>query len=199
MFLYLSHKTMEMNYEPFTNKRFLDDLTKLPISYPFRCIYIYTDVFLMLSGLLMTYSVVGMLQKGRLISLKSELIGRYIRIMPSTVAVILFSSYVLPYIFNGPLWNLINEEADLCKKFGWRNLLMIQNYFGIEPMCRPQFHHIVTDFTLFTFSLILLVFLHKQMKILLSLVVSLGIISMVGRFVVVFKNELPVFMFFGVK
>ena len=199
IFLYLSHKVLAMNFEPYTNKSFIDYLSKIPISYPFRCIYIYTDVFLMLSGMLMSYGLTGKLQKGRVISLKSELIGRYIRVMPSTAVVILFSSYILPYLFNGPLWNLITEEADLCKKFGWRNFLMVQNYFGIENICRPQTHHVTTDFTLFAISVFLLVFLHKRMKILLSLLVALGMISMIGRFVVTFKNELVVFMFFGVK
>jgi peptidoglycan/LPS O-acetylase OafA/YrhL len=200
IFLYLSHKGMEIFYEPFTNRSYFNYISTTPVSYLFRCIYIYTDVFLMLSGFLVTYVTLGRLKKGRVVSIKSEMVGRYVRIMPATAAVILFSSYVLPAISSGPLWNLVTEEADLCKRNGWRNFLMIQNWMGIENICRPQTHHMATDFTLLGFSLVLVTLLMKKhMKLGVVLVVLMATISTIGRFYVTLRYELGVFVYLSIK
>jgi hypothetical protein len=120
--------------------------------------------------------------------------------MPATAAVILFSSYVLPAISNGPLWNLVTEEAELCKKNGWRNFLMIQNWMGIENICRPQTHHMATDFTLFALTLMLITLLMKKhMKLGVVLVILIAAISTIGRFYVTLRYEFAVFVHRGIE
>lgn len=197
--IYVCHKGMALYYEPYTNKSFLSFLGKSAMSYPLRSAYIYTDVFLVLSGLLMTYGTLGKLQKGQKISITSELVGRYVRFMPSMATIILLSTYILPEIGSGPQWNLVTEEADLCKSFGWRNFLMIQNWFGINQVCRPQTHHVATDFTLFGFSLFLVVLIHKHMKFGVGLVIFLGLTSMAGIFSVFQHYEMATFFYYGVE
>lgn len=197
--VFLCHKSLVIYFDPYTNKNFFFNLGDTPLSYPFRAAYIYTDVFLMLSGLLMSHSIIGKLQKGQKISFVKEIIGRYLRMMPSLAAIVILSTFVLPIVGSGPKWNLITAEADLCRQFGWRNFLMIHNWFGIEKICIPQTHQIATDFTLFAFSLLLVVFLHRQPKLGAALIGALGFASMIARFYVTFREELVVFVTFGVK
>lgn len=147
----------------------------------------------------MTFGILGKMQKNQKISLKSEIISRYVRMMPATIVMILITAYIMPIAGSGPQWNIITDEAELCQKFGWRNILMIQNWFGIENSCRAPFHHITTDFTLFVFSLLLLNLLKNHLKMFVSLVTVLGVVSMIARFVVNLQNKLSVFIFVGVE
>lgn len=193
---------MTVNYYPFTNKHFfnsLSDSSKHLISYPGRAAFIYTEVFLMMSSFLMTRSVITKFENGKKVCLTRELLTRFTRIVPSFTAVILFSAFILPNIGSGPQWNLVSEEADLCRQFGWRNILMIHNWFGIEKICLPQTHHIATDFTLYAFSLLLIVKLFNYRQVTITLVIILGIASTIGRLQVSLNRELAIFLYFGVE
>lgn len=102
-----------------------------------RAAAIYTDVFLLFSGLLTAYSLVGKLQKNRPLKLVQEYVGRFMRIVPTFGALILFCTFILPYLGTGPQWNLVvAQHATKCKKYWWRNLLFIHNYYGFEEMVR---------------------------------------------------------------
>jgi hypothetical protein len=57
------------------------------------------------------------------------------RLVPNLVALILFCTFILPWIGTGPLWNqVVRHHSDICKNTWWRNLLFIHNYFGFETM-----------------------------------------------------------------
>lgn len=57
------------------------------------------------------------------------------RLVPNLVALILFCTFILPWIGTGPLWNqVVRHHSDICKNTWWRNLLFIHNYFGFESM-----------------------------------------------------------------
>ena len=36
---------------------------------------------------------------------------------------------VVPYLSWGPLYSLNDDKASICKEFGWRNLLYINNFY----------------------------------------------------------------------
>jgi hypothetical protein len=56
-------------------------------------------------------------------------------LVPNLVALILFCTFILPWIGTGPLWNqVVRHHSDICKNTWWRNLLFIHNYFGFETM-----------------------------------------------------------------
>ena len=131
IFLLFCHKSMDLNFRPITNKTEMNFLFLTPVSIAFRCCYLYTDVFLMLSGLLASYSLFGKLQRGQKINVFKEIIGRYLRFMPLIAVLILFSIFILPLLGSGPLWNRsITYQSELCKITYWRSLLMIHNWFG---------------------------------------------------------------------
>ena len=53
------------------------------------------------------------------------------RLVPNLVALILFCTFILPWVGTGPLWNqAVKQNSDVCKNTWWRNLLFIHNHFG---------------------------------------------------------------------
>lgn len=161
--LLLSHKSMAVFYMPFANRTEMIEvwLTFTPIKWQNPIFYlflplcffvdsqllgdqisvvgraaaIYTDAFLLLSGLLSTYSIIGRLQRQQSPRILQEYVGRLLRIVPTFGALILFCTYILPIMGAGPQWNLVvTKHADICKETWWRNLLFIHNYFGFDKM-----------------------------------------------------------------
>lgn len=59
------------------------------------------------------------------------------RLFPLFVSLMLFCTYILPDVSNGPQWNLVVEEhSRVCEKNMWKSFLFIHNYFGFEEMVR---------------------------------------------------------------
>lgn len=135
--LLFSHKSMAMFFNSYNNRTEMAESLGQSWTVIGRAASLYTDPFLLFSGMLTSYSLFGRLMKGNPINLKNEYIGRLIRIVPSLAALILFCTYVLPLMGSGPQWNLVvGHHSDLCKKNWWRNLLFIHNYFGFGEMVR---------------------------------------------------------------
>lgn len=100
-----------------------------------RAASLYTDPFIMLSGTLTAYSMIGKLQRSNRINIAEEYVSRLFRIVPTLGALILFCTFILPFLSSGPLWNLVvTEHANMCKQHWWRNLLFIHNYMGFKNL-----------------------------------------------------------------
>lgn len=135
LMLVVAHKSMALFYQPYANRTDMSDTLGQPWTVIGRAASLYTDPFIMLSGLLTTYSLYGRLQRGQGFSIAKEYISRLLRIVPTLGALILFCTFVLPLIGSGPQWNLVvSHHATICKSYWWRNLLFIHNYFGFENM-----------------------------------------------------------------
>jgi hypothetical protein len=195
------HKSMAVLFNPFTNRT---EMTKR-LANPFLLVYasaasLYTDIFLMLSGLLTTYTVFGRLQRGREIIVWREMLDRYVRIVPSIIFLILFCTFILPLLGSGPMWNLVvTSHSDICKKHWWRNLLFLQNWFGYNSICLTNTHHVGIDFQLFTAATFLTIALWKWPRRGLQAIVGLAVLSTFARFYVTMKHELSIHIFFGIK
>lgn len=95
----------------------------------------------MLSGLLTSYAIIGRLRNKQSPRIVQEYFSRFLRIVPTLAALILFCTFVLPELGSGPQWNLVvNQHAEICKKNWWRNFLFIHNYFGFSDMVREIFN-----------------------------------------------------------
>lgn len=128
---------MALLFNPYANRTAMAETIGQPWTVIARAASLYTDPFIMMSGLLTTYSLIGRLQKGQSIKVMQEYVGRFLRIAPPLGALILFCTYVLPLMGSGPQWNLvITHHSGICKMYWWRNLMFIHNYFGFENMVR---------------------------------------------------------------
>lgn len=133
--LLISHKCMAMFYVPYSNRTSMIEMLGKPWTVLARAASLYTDPFLMLSGMLTTYSLIAKLQKTGRINIFREYSSRYLRIMPPLAFLILFCTYILPLTGSGPQWNLVvNHHAEICKQNWWKNLLFIHNWFGFSKM-----------------------------------------------------------------
>jgi peptidoglycan/LPS O-acetylase OafA/YrhL len=198
--LIVSHKCMELDFNPMPNRNDIAVIGQSPITVIVRGSYLYTDAFIMLSAMLISYSFIGRLNKNVKINITKEIAARYFRVVPPMAALILFGTFILPIISDGPQWGmLINNQAELCKKTWWRNFFMIHNWFGFENICMTHTHHIGTDFQLFLFAPILIILLHKYPKRMSAVIFILSVASTFGRFYVTHVRNMTVYVQFGIK
>lgn len=193
--LLLSHKSLMLNLKPITNRLEMNTFFTEPISIICRACYLYTDIFLMLSGLLVAYSLIGRMQRGKKINILKEITGRYFRFMPPMAALIIFATFVLPHLGSGPLWNmLITSQSKICKKTWWKSFLMIHNWFGFGTICITNTHHVGIDFELFVIALFFIVLLRFHELAGIVTIIVLATLSTIARFYVVFDRELIVYI-----
>lgn len=195
------HKSMAVLFNPFINRT---EMTKR-LANPFLLVYasaasLYTDIFLMLSGLLTTYTFIGRLQRGRPIVIWRELLDRYIRIIPAIGFLILFCTFILPLLGSGPMWNLVvTSHSEICKKNWWRNFFFIQNWFGYNSICLTNTHHTGIDMQLFIVATFLTIALWKWPRRGVQAIVVLAVLSTIARFYTTLVHELSIHIFFGIS
>lgn len=201
LMLIFSHKCMELSFNPIPNRStdFLADSVN-PWTVLVRASYLYTDTFIMLSGMLVTYSFIGRLQRGQSINALKEIAARYFRVVPPMAAIMIFGIFVLPLLGSGPQWPmLITGQAEMCKQTWWRNFFMIHNWFGFENICMTHTHHVGTDFQLFLCTPLLVTFLYKYPKKASATIFSLALIATIARYYITYSREMSVYVLFGAE
>jgi hypothetical protein len=200
LMLILSHKGMEIEFSPIVNRTEMSLVTKHPITVFLRASSLYTDTFILLSGMLVAYSFVGRLQRGQKINYFKEVASRYFRVVPPMAGLILFGTFILPMLGSGPLWPmLISDQSDICRRTWWRNFLMIHNWFGFENICMTHTHHVGTDFALFLTAPIAVFYLVKFPRKASFAILMLALLSTVARFYVTWSRNMTVYVLFGMK
>ncbi|XP_078033532.1 nose resistant to fluoxetine protein 6 [Augochlora pura] len=196
--LLLAHKSMALFFNPYVNRTEMSEYLGKPWTVVGRAASLYTDPFLMLSGLLTSYSFIGKLKKTGNLDIKDEYLSRLIRLVPPLAALMLFCTYVIPYVGSGPQWNLVvTEHANICKRTWWRNFLFIHNYFGFESMCLTHTHHLGIDTQLFVLSPVMALLLYKKPKAGMIILMICALISTALRFFVTHFRQLNNYVFFG--
>ncbi|XP_043792229.1 nose resistant to fluoxetine protein 6-like [Apis laboriosa] len=196
--LVLAHKSMALFFNPYSNRTEMSEYLGKPWTVIGRAASLYTDPFIMLSGLLTSYSFIEKLKKNGNLNIKDEYLSRLIRIVPPLATLILLCTYVLPYFGSGPQWNLVvTEHANICKRTWWRNFLFIHNYFGFESMCLTHTHHLGIDTQLFILSPLMILFLYKKPKTGTVFLVICALFSTALRYFVTYYKKLNNYVFFG--
>ncbi|KAL7028529.1 hypothetical protein ACKWTF_005882 [Chironomus riparius] len=200
LMLIVSHKCMEIEFNPIPNRSELIEISKGPMSVIVRASYLFTDSFIMLSAMLVSYSFVGRLRRGQSIDGIKEIAARYFRVVPPMTALIIFGTFIFPIIGSGPQWPmLVDNQSELCKKTWWRNFFMIHNWFGFENICMTHTHHVGTDFELFLTAPILVTLLYKYPKKTGIGMFILAVLSTIIRFYTTYVKDLTVYVLFGLE
>lgn len=198
--LIVSHKCMELDFNPISNRTQMIFTSKSPMTVVVRASYLYTDSFIMLSGMLVAYSFFGRLQRGQKINVLKEIAARYFRVVPPMAALIIFGTFLLPLFGSGPQWPmLITNQSELCKQNWWRNFLMIHNWFGFENICMTHTHHVGTDFGLFLSAPFVIMSLYKYPRKATIVIFLLSTISTIARFYVTYARDMTVYVLFGLE
>ncbi|XP_043275133.1 nose resistant to fluoxetine protein 6 isoform X2 [Venturia canescens] len=196
--LIVAHKSMALVFNPYINRTEMTEYIGRPWTVIGRAASLYTDLFIMLSGLLTTYAFVGRLKKTGNLDVKKEYLSRLVRLIPTLGALILFCTHIMPFIGSGPQWNLVvTHHAEICKETWWRNFLFIHNYFGFENMCLTHTHHLGIDTQLFALSPLLVMLLYKRPKIGSLVLVLIATLSTALRYHVTIHKNLNNYVFFG--
>ncbi|XP_055522358.1 nose resistant to fluoxetine protein 6 [Wyeomyia smithii] len=196
--LVVAHKSMALFFNPYANRTDMSETLGQPWTVVGRAASLFTDPFIMFSGFLTTYSMIGRLMRNQRIKLYQDYIGRLLRIIPPLGALILFCTFVLPFLGSGPQWNLVvTNHGDICKKYWWRNLLFIHNYFGFKNMCLTHTHHIGIDTELFFVSPLFIWLIWKWPRRGGMALIVLALVSTIHRFYITYKLRLSNYVYFG--
>ncbi|KAL1492211.1 hypothetical protein ABEB36_012693 [Hypothenemus hampei] len=197
--LLMAHKTMALLYNPYINKTWMAETQAMKWSVIGRNSVVYTDCFLLISGLLNARTILTDLDNCNSIKFTAKLFNRLIRIFPGLLTVILFCTYILPHMGAGPLWPIVIEShAELCKKNMWRNFLFIHNYFGFDQMCLTHTHQIGIDMQLFIITPLIVYLLRKNSTLGLRVLFGICAISTMLRFYNVLYYNLSYVVHFGI-
>jgi peptidoglycan/LPS O-acetylase OafA/YrhL len=93
------------------------------------------DTFFLLSGFLVTRSVLKELDKRKTLNVPYIYLHRYLRLTPSLAMLIFVQVTLYKYIGSGPNWKSVKEFGTVtCEKNWWVALLYIHNYFRKDQM-----------------------------------------------------------------
>lgn len=198
LMMFISHKSFFAYFYPMANRTSLIKETFNGSTVPIRAGYLYTELFLMISGLLATASLIRRRVQNGKINMLKEYLDRYLRVMPSLAVIILFLTHVMQHIGSGPMFKFLTErEAELCSKYWWRNLLFINVWFGVRPMCAFHTQHLAIDFELFLVAPIIVAAICKWPKKGLNALLVMALAASLAKFFVAFQNNLSEFVIHG--
>ncbi|XP_060519002.1 O-acyltransferase like protein-like [Cylas formicarius] len=196
--LLLAHKSMALFFLPYVNRTECVEFLARPFTVLGRAASLYTDPFIMISGTLTSYALVGKLNKTGRINVLREYVSRLYRIVPTFAALIAFCTFILPWLDDGPMWNsVVTHHSDICKRHWWRNLLFIHNYFGFEDMCLTHTHHLGIDTQLFAVSPIFIYCLWRWPKNGSLMLILVATLSTLARFYITYTKRLANYVHFG--
>lgn len=95
LMIFISHKSFFVYFYPMANRTKIIAETFTGSTVPIRAGFLYTDLFLMISGLLASFSLLRKLQRNKRINIFKEYFDRYLRMMPSMAVLILFSAHIM--------------------------------------------------------------------------------------------------------
>ncbi|XP_029161386.1 LOW QUALITY PROTEIN: uncharacterized protein LOC114933095 [Nylanderia fulva] len=198
--LYVAHQLVTIARIPFSNRTSLTELANNPASSILRVSLVYTDAFLLLSGLLTAYNMARELKNRGEIRWFCRFIARFIRLSPALLAMVFWYAFVMEHVGSGPQWNsIITANAELCKQNAWTNLLYVQNFFPFEEMCATHTHQLALDMQLSLLAPILVFFLLYKPLIGVLLIAFLVLLSATLRYIATTNNYLSLVIFHGMS
>lgn len=198
--LLFSHKQMGLMFLPYINRTDLAEITGMAWSTIGRTAIIHTDAFIFMSGLLTARSFLNELSRKGKLDVKSRLISRIFRLSPNLMAVILFATWIFPNINWGPLWpQVVTTHSELCRKYFWRNMFFIHNFFPFEKMCLTHTHQLGMDMQLFIASPLLVYCLWKWPKRSALGLVLAAALSTMFRYNATIQHNLSPIVHYGVS
>ncbi|XP_018359390.1 PREDICTED: uncharacterized protein LOC108758780 [Trachymyrmex cornetzi] len=198
--LYVGHQLMTIPRIPFSNRISFTEIANSPVSSILRVALVYTDTFLLLSGVLTAYNMAKELKTRGEIRWFCRFVARFIRLSPALLAVVFWYAFVMEHIGSGPQWNsVIMANAELCKYNAWTTLLYVQNFFPFEEMCASHTHQLALDMQLSLLAPILVFFLQYKLIIGMLLMAFLILLSATLRYIATINNYLSIVIYHGIS
>ncbi|XP_055947793.1 nose resistant to fluoxetine protein 6-like [Argiope bruennichi] len=116
-------------------------------------------------------------------------IHRYIRLTPVYVIVMLFFTFISPFMGSGPLWPEYTV-VQACKDYWWWNLLYINNFQNMSDECMGWSWYLANDMQFYIISPLFLITLYRWPKIGYSLLGLFFCISFTANFAITYEYNL---------
>lgn len=198
--LFFSLKTLLVGHLPFSNRTHLTEVLNSPLSVFLRAAILYSDVFLLASGFFAGYKMSQDLQQRQRIPWARRIGARVVRLLPSVLAVVLFSGWIWPHLGSGPQWpQLVERNAQLCRETAWPHLLFVQNFVPAHEQCAPHLSHVAVDMQLFVLAPAIIWLLEWNVAAGFGVFGVLTAFSVGVRFARTVSERLSVVVFHGMK
>ncbi|XP_063215655.1 nose resistant to fluoxetine protein 6-like [Bacillus rossius redtenbacheri] len=137
--------------------------------------FVATDTFLLVSGFVLSYTVLRYLDKTSTLNIPIFYLERYLRLTPVYAVIIFFHATVMVHMGSGPRWfHAMQTERENCLKYWWSNLLYVNNYVGqSKNMCLETGWYLAVDMQLYVASPLLLYPLWRRPRAGLALLAAL--------------------------
>ncbi|KAI8739355.1 nose resistant to fluoxetine protein 6 [Biomphalaria glabrata] len=112
------------------------------------------ETFFFISGCLVSYLFIrnseklGHLKPGHLVAYYTH---RYARLTPSFMVAMLIYTGLLPYVNSSP-YSTTSHGYLSCRRYWWRNLLYISNFFDYKEMCMTWSWYLPNDMQFYTIA-----------------------------------------------
>ncbi|XP_048480394.1 uncharacterized protein LOC105382199 [Plutella xylostella] len=114
---------------------------------------ITVDTFLLLSGILLVYTVAGKMGRETLLkNIHLFYLNRLLRLFPILATAVLATASVFHHVADGPQWQLFVRKVYNCRTYWWSTLLHVQNYMNASYMCLGHTWYIAVDVQLHIIS-----------------------------------------------
>lgn len=197
VFIYVAHRNMITSITPYLNRMYYAHMANQPFSIILRIATLYTDSFLLFSGTLISFNMMHELNARGEIRWFRRLLSRYVRLTPMLLAIVLYYAYVMEHTGSGPEWNIIEKNANLCKKTGWMNLLYAQIALPFEDQCASHTYQLSVDMQLSLLAPLLVSVLKFWSTLGTVLVLFTVSLSMIFRYMIMIKNNITILLHYG--
>ncbi|OQV23105.1 putative Nose resistant to fluoxetine protein 6 [Hypsibius exemplaris] len=165
--------------------------------------YLAGDTFLLISGLVLTYTILGRLERnGGRLNWAWLYIRRYLRLTPMYAVLLLGFVFLVPHVVDGPFPLLVGQDIGrnpilFCKQYWWTNMLYINNFVPLDTtqQCMDWTPFLAIEMQLFLITPPLVFLLYKCSKVGLAAIVSLIAGCLVANAVIEAQWGLPIAMF----
>ncbi|XP_061395926.1 nose resistant to fluoxetine protein 6-like [Musca vetustissima] len=171
-------------YEPIENPQFFENFGKSTIGLmPLNCTVII-EIFMTMSGLLLYLKC----SQGSFVTPQTSwskclqiylllMISRYVRFLPTLIALLGVNASLLKDLGDGPFWRHITEPGGtFSRENWWKNLLMINNFSPIDT-ANPHTWYLAADFQLFAFYTLLLIIIFKYPQYKKHILIGMSILT----------------------
>lgn len=199
IWIILGHSLVELLLYPVYN--YSDIMTRIKNSRGLTWITSGTlgvDIFFLLSAFLATLSCMSIfseLKNRKLSSVLLIYLQRYIRLLPIYIIGFITAIYIVPLLYDGPIYERITFLQKYCSSNWGANIIYLNNFIKPNDMCLPWTWYLATDFQMFlVVPLIVLLYYYKAILAYAACGV-LAIVSCIIQAVVFFKYKISLNLF----
>jgi len=120
------------------------------------------SLFFYMSGFFFCFSMNKLSNENRPKIALLAIIKRYLRLLPLYLFAIFGITYLIPFLFSGPLYYKMEYFQNECVSYWWRNLLYVNNLFSGASKCVGHGWYLANDMQFFILSLIVFVFFARM-------------------------------------